>query len=99
MSRVGLRQVGLSNDSDVRNYIQPFANNTVLPLCSQDIDHLYARAEVNDVIHITTGGGGAPLSTPGSDPNLVTFATSAHHFCKVEIDNEMLIFTVVKPEW
>jgi hypothetical protein len=88
---------GHSNDTDVQNYIQPICELYGVAIVFAGHNHYYARAEVNDVIHITTGGGGAPLSTPGSNPNLIT-ATSAHHFCKVEIDNEMLIFTVVKPD-
>jgi len=43
------------------------------------------------VYHITTGGGGAPLYTPQTgQPGIVT-ATSANHFCTVEIEDDTLL--------
>ncbi|MBT3168628.1 MAG: hypothetical protein HN334_02035, partial [Candidatus Cloacimonetes bacterium] len=59
-------------------------------------NHFYARAEVDGVQHITTGGGGAPLvGAPligdPDYPNIVASA-SAHHYCRVEIVDDILTF-------
>jgi len=79
---------------------------TIWPLClAHDVamvfaghNHYYARAEVEGIQNITTGGGGAPFHTPGPEsPHLVT-ATPAFHFCKVEIDGAELTFTAETPE-
>ena len=56
-------------------------------------NHYYARASVEGVQHITTGGGGAPLYAP--DPNFDRVVTSAesYHFCEVEIQGNNLYVT------
>jgi len=79
---------------------------TIWPLClTHDVamvfaghNHYYARAEVEGIQNVTTGGGGAPFHTPDPEsPHLVT-ATPAFHFCKVEIDGAELTFTAETPE-
>lgn len=83
------------NNIDVQNYIQPLCEQYNVHVVFAGHNHYYARALVNNVHHITTGGGGAPLYDPEPDyPNIVT-STKAHHFCKVEIDGTQLIITVV----
>jgi hypothetical protein len=60
-------------------------------------NHYYARAAVNGVQHITTGGGGAPLYTPNPTyPNVVT-ATMSLDYCKVEIDSNVFHLTALTP--
>jgi hypothetical protein len=85
-------------------------NNTLVqlriqPLClAYDVsavlaghNHYYARAVVEGVQHITTGGGGAPLRDPDpSNPYIVATARS-HHFCKLTIDGAVLTFEAVSP--
>ena len=47
-------------------------------------NHYYARCEIDGVRHITTGGGGAPLRTPQSNPGLQKSDSSYHH-CEITI--------------
>jgi hypothetical protein len=60
-------------------------------------NHYYARAVVQGVHHITTGGGGAPLYSPNrSAPNIVA-AASVNHFCTVDIDGSRLHVRALRP--
>ncbi|UCF79185.1 MAG: metallophosphoesterase [Candidatus Eiseniibacteriota bacterium] len=86
---------GHGNNADVQAYIQPLCEEHGVSILFAGHNHYYARAEVNGVRHITTGGGGAPLYTPGvSYPNVVTTAME-YHYCKIEIDHDMLTLTAV----
>ncbi len=88
---------GHANNADVQNYLQPLCEEYGVSILFAGHNHYYARAEVNDVVHVTTGGGGAPLYAPSPTyPNVVT-ATMAHHYCKVEIDHSLLTLTAVTP--
>ncbi|MEA2077491.1 MAG: metallophosphoesterase [Candidatus Marinimicrobia bacterium] len=81
---------GHGNEIPVQNYLQPLCEEYNVQIVFAGHNHYYARAEVNDVTHITTGGGGAPIySADENYPNIVT-ATSAHHYCIVSIDNNSL---------
>jgi hypothetical protein len=89
---------GHENDLDVQQYIQPLCEMYGVAIVFGGHNHYYARAVVNGVQHITTGGGGAPLYVPNlSYPNVVAGA-SAHHYCKVEITGHSLEFQAVTPE-
>ena len=86
------------NEPDVQDHIQPLCETYGVDMVFAGHNHYYARAVVNGIHHITTGGGGAPLYTPDPDytPDLV--ATSAsNHFCKVAIQGNVLTFTALKP--
>lgn len=85
------------NNANVQNYLQPLCEQYNVSIVFGGHNHYYARAVVNGVQHITTGGGGAPLYIPNpSYPNIV--ATSrTNHFCKVEIDSNLLHFTAITP--
>jgi hypothetical protein len=86
---------GHSNNTTVQNYIQPLCQQYGVPIVFGGHNHYYARAVVNNIQHITTGGGGAPLYQPIlSYPNIVT-ATMANHYCKIEINRELLRFTAL----
>lgn len=83
------------NDADVQNYIQPLCEQYGVSILFAGHNHYYARAVVNGVQHVTTGGGGAPLYSPNpSYPNVVSTAR-AHHFCTVEIDGDVLDFKAI----
>jgi calcineurin-like phosphoesterase family protein/type IX secretion system substrate protein len=88
---------GHGNEPAVQNAIQPLCEQYGVPIVFGGHNHYYARAVVNNVHHITTGGGGAPLYAPiPTYPNLVTTSMSLH-FCKIEIDSNLLILTVENP--
>jgi hypothetical protein len=83
------------NDATVQTDIQPLCEQYGVSIVFAGHNHYYARAEVNGVQHITTGGGGAPLYAPNLGfPNIVTGA-SAHHYCDIEIDVGTLLFAAV----
>jgi hypothetical protein len=89
---------GHSNNWSVQNYIQPLCEQYGVSIVFAGHNHYYARAVVNDVQHITTGGGGAPLYSPNPGyPNIVA-ADMSYHFCKIEIDGSNLNFAAVTPE-
>jgi hypothetical protein len=86
------------NDTDVQDYIQPLCEQYGVSIVVAGHNHLYARAIVNNVSHITIGGGGAPLSVPGiNDPYVIT-AVAEYHFCKVEIIDNILNLTAINIE-
>jgi hypothetical protein len=86
---------GHSNDPAVQLYLQPLCLMHGVATVFAGHNHYYARAEVDGVQHVTTGGGGAPLYAPNpSYPNIVVTA-QVHHFCTVEIDGAGLSFTAV----
>ncbi|NPA45779.1 MAG: metallophosphoesterase family protein [Chlorobi bacterium] len=83
--RPGWSAGGHGNNEDVQNYLQPLFEQYHVVMAINGHNHYYARAEVNGVQHITTGGGGASLATPDdSYPNIVTTDRS-YHFLKVHV--------------
>ncbi|HEC83184.1 MAG TPA: T9SS type A sorting domain-containing protein, partial [Firmicutes bacterium] len=84
---------GHANNSSVQNYIQPLCETYGVPIVFAGHNHYYARAVVNGIHHVTTGGGGAPLYTPNpSYPNVV-YAIKAYNYCKLEIRGGVCHFT------
>ena len=88
---------GHANNAAVQLYIQPLCREYGVSIVFAGHNHYYARGVPGCIAHVTTGGGGAPLYAPNpSAPRIVT-STEAHHYCKVEIDGDMLLFTAVTP--
>ena len=86
------------NNTVVQRYLQPLMERYNVSMAFAGHNHYYARALVKGVHHITTGGGGAPLYNPDrNSPNVVT-SSKANHFCKVEIEDNILRFSAVKPD-
>jgi hypothetical protein len=97
MHEPGWSAGGHPNNISVQNYLQPLCEEYGVAILFAGHNHYYARAEVNGVQHVTTGGGGAPLTPPDTTyPNVVT-ATMALHYCKVEIDSDSLHVTALTP--
>jgi hypothetical protein len=89
---------GHSNDTDMQNYIQPLCESNGVSIVFAGHNHYYARATVNSVYHITTGGGGAPLHTPVSGEPNVDVISKSNHFCKVVITGNTLNFYAESPD-
>jgi len=87
-----------SNDTDVQRYLQPLFERYGVAVVFAGHNHYYARAVVNGVQHITTGGGGAPLYEPDEDAPFVVAASKSYHFCRIEIDKGRLSFEAVTPD-
>lgn len=77
---------------DVRTYIQPLCETYGVSIVFAGHNHNYARAMVNGVAHVTTGGGGAPLYGVSWWENVVALE-SAHHFCEIDIQGGSLTLT------
>lgn len=89
---------GHVNNTDVQNLIQPLCEQYGVSIIFSGHNHYYARAKVNGVQHITTGGGGAPLQTPETGFPYVKTTASVHHYCKVDISKNILTFEAVEPD-
>ncbi|MFC1600994.1 metallophosphoesterase [Candidatus Sumerlaeota bacterium] len=82
----------------VRTELQPLCEKYGVQLVFAGHNHNYARALVNGVQHITTGGGGGPLTQPAAtDPNVVVVAV-AFQFCQLEIEGNTLRFQALAPD-
>lgn len=89
----GYSASGHENDKEVQNYLQPLCEQYGVDLVINGDNHYYSRADVNGVMHITTGGGGAPLYDPNkSYPNIVKVDKS-NHFCEIDIVDNKCVFT------
>lgn len=86
---------GHENNTNVQNYIHPILMQYAPTLLFAGHNHYYARAVVNDVHHVTTGGGGAPLYNPTPTYPYVVSATKVFHFCTVAIDGPVLHFEAI----
>jgi hypothetical protein len=58
-------------------------------------NHYYARAVVNGVVHLTVGGGGAPLYTPATGQPNVVVAVKAYSFGEFTINGNTLTAKIV----
>ncbi len=86
---------GHSNNATVQEVLQPLFNEYGVQFVITGHNHYYAKAKVDNVIHITTGGGGAPQHNPDpSHPNILKVAKE-YHFCKLQIDGDSLRFTAI----
>ena len=88
---------GHSNNITVQNYVQPLCLKYGVQFVMSGHNHYYSRANVNNVMHITTGGGGAPLYTPSQRENVVIMDKS-YHFCKIDIDNNKFKLTAKRSD-
>ncbi|MCK5029580.1 MAG: metallophosphoesterase [Bacteroidales bacterium] len=89
---------GHSNNLDVQNIIQPLCLAYGVRFVLSGHNHYYARAVKDEVMHITTGGGGAPLHTPELNAENIVKTDKSHHYCKLEIDYDVLTFTAKRKD-
>ena len=89
---------GHSNEIPVQTYLQPLCEQYGVPIIFGGHNHYYARAVVNGVQHVTTGGGGAPLYTPNPSYPYIVEVAEEHHYCKIAIDGSTLDFEAVMPD-
>lgn len=89
---------GHGNNTNVQNIIQPLCLKYDVSFVLSGHNHFYSRAVVNNVVHITTGGGGAPLYPPGSGRENVVIFDKSNHFCKIDINDNALKLTVIRSD-
>ncbi|MBN2804797.1 MAG: metallophosphoesterase, partial [Deltaproteobacteria bacterium] len=83
------------DNMDVRTNIQPLLVKYDVAAVFTGHNHYYARAEVEGVMHITTGGGGAPLYDPEMINKELKVIKKAYHFCTVSINGNTLNFKAI----
>ncbi len=83
------------NNPEVQEVIQPLCETYGVQFVLTGHNHYYARAVVNGVMHITTGGGGAPLYNPNANADKIVKVKKAVHYTKIEIDNDSLTFQAI----
>ncbi len=88
---------GHGNNLTIQNFIQPLCLKYGVQFVISGHNHFYSRADVNNVMHITTGGGGAPLYTPSQREYIVKMDKS-YHFCKIDIDKNNLKLTAQRSD-
>ena len=86
------------NNQMVQEIIQPLAEEFGVSMVIAGHNHYYARAVVNRVVHLTTGGGGAPLYTPGTGWPWVERTIKAYHYVKIKIIGDTLIIQAISPQ-
>ena len=87
---------GHGNNEFVQDHIQPLCEIYGVAMVFAGHNHYYARAMVEGVAHVTTGGGGAPLHEPeDGHPNIVA-SDESYHFCKIAIQGKQLTFEAVR---
>ncbi len=84
------------NEGGVQSYIQPLCVAYGVDIVFTGHNHYYSRALVNGVHHITTGGAGAGLNTPQSGQDSIVRYDKSNHFCKIDIQRNILDFVAVR---
>jgi hypothetical protein len=86
---------GHKNHIGVQNQIQPLCEKYGISIVFAGHNHYYARANVNGIQHVTTGGGGAPFHNSEDGHPYVLIHQKVHHFCKIGINDKELYFSAV----
>ena len=84
---------GHANNTQVQQLIQPLCETYGVQFVLTGHNHYYARAVVNNVNHITTGGGGAPLYNPNPNADSIVIVDKTYHYCRIDIAGDSLTFT------
>ena len=88
---------GHGNNTTVQTLIQPLCIKYGVQFIISGHNHFYSRASVGNVMHITSGGGGAPMYTPADRTNILKMDKS-YHFCKIDINKNVLKFTAERSD-
>jgi PKD repeat protein len=86
---------GHENDAQVQTDIQPLCVQYGVSFVFCGDNHYYARAVVDGVNHITTGGGGAPLYNSQSGYPYIVVTEDNYQFCKIDIQGNTLYYNAV----
>jgi hypothetical protein len=97
MHKPGYTAGGHRNSKAVQRVLQPLFKDYNIKLVLTGHNHYYARAEVDGVTHITTGGGGAPLYFP-KKKKFITTIDRSFHFCKIDVSSDSLIVSAIRSD-
>ena len=85
------------NNTTIQTVVQPLCKKYGVSFIISGHNHFYSRANVDNVMHITSGGGGAPFYTPTMQQYIVIMDKS-NHFCKIDINKNVLKFTAERSD-
>jgi acid phosphatase type 7 len=80
-------------DSEVRRHLVPLFEKHGVTALFAGHNHFYQRSDVNGIHYIVTGGAGAPLYEPGSEPDYVRVSKMAHHYTWISIRGDEMELT------
>ncbi|MHA1200602.1 MAG: metallophosphoesterase family protein, partial [Candidatus Heimdallarchaeaceae archaeon] len=82
----------------IREVLEPILIEYEVDLVFSGHDHYYYKTTRNDIVHVVTGGSGAPLYTPTATEYAIAgdkyFAE--YHYCNVSVAEDKLTITVLK---
>jgi len=84
-----------ANDLNTQTELLPLLVEYDVAMTIAGHNHNYARAEVDGILHITCGGGGAPLYTADPDAEHVVTVAEVLHFVRIEVLFEKPYSTLV----
>ncbi len=86
------------NDSQVQDELQPLLLDYGVQMYIAGHNHNYARAVVQQVQHLCTGGGGAPLAniTPGEP--FVVLAEKTYNFVTLDFSGDNCTITAIRQD-
>lgn len=78
-----------SDEIPVRTNIQPLAIQHHVSMVIGGHNHFYARGVVDNIVHLTLGGGGASSKTPSARENIITYVGGLSYM-RFDIDGNTL---------
>ncbi len=88
---------GHVNNGNVQDYIQPLCVQYGVQIVLGGHNHYYARAVVDEVHHLTSGGGGAPLYGPKAGEPYIVSSIESLNYQTVEISGDIMYVTSFQP--
>ena len=85
-------------NAQVQTVLQPIMETYGVDIMFGGHEHFYTRCGINGVKQITTGGGGAPLDSPGTNYDYVEEVAGVTHFCAIEIIGGTLYFKAIEDD-
>jgi len=86
---------GYDGDENMRNVVRPRLEAAGVDVVFNGHTHDYERGEMNGVVWIITGGGGADLDSFQQDFDHITVYDSVHHYVRVDVTSTELQMTAV----
>lgn len=78
-----------SDEIPVRTEIQPLCTQYHVSMVIGGHNHFYARGVVDNIVHLTLGGGGASPKTPSAKENIITYVGGLSYM-RFDIDKNTL---------
>lgn len=86
------------NNIDVQNYIVPICIDNNVKLIFGGHNHYYAHCYIDNIHHLTLGGGGAPLYGVNQTGEGLVLSESSLHFSKITLSDSQAIIEIIRPD-